>query len=52
MAQNPHERYESASDFREALRRLGRSNGAPVEGDSASVNEDFTFALTEVTTFW
>jgi serine/threonine protein kinase len=29
MAQNPDERYGSASEFREALRRLGRVDGVP-----------------------
>jgi serine/threonine protein kinase len=29
MAQNPDERYSSASEFREALRRVGRVDGVP-----------------------
>src|SRR5258708_15151889 len=29
MAQNPDERYRSAAEFREALRRLGRVDGVP-----------------------
>jgi serine/threonine protein kinase len=29
MAQNPDERYRSATEFREALRRLGRVDGTP-----------------------
>ena len=31
MAQNPHERYQSAAEFREALRRLGRVDESVIE---------------------
>ncbi len=34
MAVNPEDRYQSASDFREALRRLGRSSGATAQSVS------------------
>ena len=34
MAQNPHERYQSATEFREALRRLGRADESVIETDS------------------
>ena len=33
MAQNPHERYQNATEFREALRRLGRVDGSVIETD-------------------
>src|SRR5437868_754261 len=33
MAQNPHERYQSATEFREALRRLGRVGESMIETD-------------------
>src|ERR1051326_428365 len=32
MAVNPKDRYQSANDFREALRRLGRTNAPPETG--------------------
>ena len=33
MAQNPHERYQNATEFREALRRLGRVGESMIETD-------------------
>jgi serine/threonine protein kinase len=33
MAQNPHERYQNATEFREALRRLGRVDESVIETD-------------------
>lgn len=33
MAQNPHERYQNATEFREALRRLGRNDETMIEDE-------------------
>ena len=37
MAQNPHERYQNATEFREALRRLGRVDESVIETDPYTV---------------
>jgi len=42
MAQNPHERYTSATEFREALRRLGRVDESMIETDPHTAATDST----------
>src|SRR2546421_578406 len=42
MAQNPHERYANATEFREALRRLGRVDGPMIETDPHTAANDST----------
>lgn len=42
MAQNPNERYASAGEFREALRRLGRIDEATSTNVTADPRDDYT----------
>ena len=43
MAQNPDERYASAGEFREALRRVGRTEESTAINFTAHQTDDYTF---------
>jgi hypothetical protein len=61
MEQNPYERYRSAMDFREALRRLGRNDAnqgldfvadVPIRATIAASGKGTLFSAEHVTSQW